>query len=77
MTWIQVLTIVFANIGWTTTMFLWLRKEANADRKELAASINSGLTESRKEMAEFRKMWAQESREFHGRLCQIEERARK
>lgn len=74
MSWIQVLTIVLANIGWCTTMFLWLRKEANADRKELATSINSGLTESRKEMAEFRKMWAEESREFHGRLCQIEER---
>ena len=31
MTWSQVLTIILANIGWATTMFLWLRKEANAD----------------------------------------------
>lgn len=77
MNWIQVLTIVLANIGWCTTMFLWLRKEANADRKELAASINSGLTESRREMSDFRKMWAQESKDFHGRLCEIEARSKK
>jgi hypothetical protein len=31
-------------------MFLWLRKEANADRKELAAAIN----ESRKDATEFK-----------------------
>lgn len=45
MTWIQVLTIVLANIGWSTTMFLWLRKEANADRKELASAINDNRKE--------------------------------
>ena len=50
MTWIQVLTIVLANIGWSTTMFLWLRKEANADRKELSSTIN----EIRKEMYELK-----------------------
>lgn len=68
MTWLQVLTIILANISLCVTLFLWIRKEANADRKELAA----GISEGRKEMAEFRKMWAQESKEFHGRLCVIE-----
>lgn len=70
MHWIQVLTIIFANFSLCLTLFLWLRKEANADRKELAA----GTLESRKEMLEFRKMWALESKEFHGRLCSIEEK---
>jgi hypothetical protein len=41
------------------TLFLWLRKEANADRKELS----NGISESKKE-----------SREFHGRLCTLEEK---
>ena len=59
MTWSQVLTIILANIGWATTMFLWLRKEANADRKELAG----GISDSKKE-----------SREFHGRLSVLEEK---
>jgi hypothetical protein len=62
MTWMQVLTIILANIGWATTMFLWLRKEANADRKELSAGINDSK---------------RESREFHGRLCTLEEKNRK
>jgi hypothetical protein len=50
MNWIQVLTVVLANVGWCTTMFLWLRKEANADRKELSSSIS----ESRKEINELK-----------------------
>lgn len=62
MNWIQVLTIVLANIGWCTTMFLWLRKEANADRKELAAGISEGK---------------KESKEFHGRLCVLETKIKK
>lgn len=77
MNWIQVLTIIGANFGLTLTMFLWIRKEANADRKELAASISSSTNAWKNEMKEFREMWAQESREFHGRLCAIEERGRK
>lgn len=76
MSWIQVLTIVLANIGWATTMFLWLRKEANADRKELSAGIANSSAEFRKDMNEFRKMWAQETKDFHGRLCVIEEKIR-
>jgi hypothetical protein len=74
MTWIQVLTVILANVGLCFTLFLWVRKEANADRKELSSSISSGITEARKEMVEFRKMWAQETKEFHGRLCSIEEK---
>ncbi len=50
MNWIQVLTVVLANVGWCTTMFLWLRKEANADRKELSSSIS----ETRKEINELK-----------------------
>lgn len=73
MEWFQVMTIILANVGLCVTLFLWLRKEANADRKEISAS----MADFRKEMSDFRKMWAQESREFHGRLCQIEERGKK
>lgn len=61
MTWVQVLTIIFSSFGVTITMFLWLRKEANADRKELAG----GISDSKKE-----------SKEFHGRLCILEEKTK-
>lgn len=63
-------------MGLCVTLFLWVRKEANADRKELSGSIAAGIAEGRREMAEFRKMWAQESKEFHGRLCSIEEKVK-
>ena len=74
MSWIQVLTIVFANVGLCLTLFLWLRKEANADRKELSSTLAAFAESGRKEMKEFKEMWAQESKEFHGRLCTIEEK---
>ena len=77
MTWVQVLTIVLANFGLCVTLFLWVRKEANADRNELSSSISLGTSSLKNEMKEFREMWARETKDFHGRLCMIEERARK
>lgn len=55
MDWTQVFTIVGANIG----IFLWLRSESSADRRE----IHSILRELKDEL-----------KDFHGRLCAIEER---
>jgi methionine synthase II (cobalamin-independent) len=70
MNWTQVLTVVIANIGLAAanvslcvTMFLWLRKEANADRKELAADIK-----------DLRKTAMQDIKDFHARLKVLEER---
>jgi hypothetical protein len=34
LSWIQVLVIIGANIGFSITIFLWLRTEGNADRRE-------------------------------------------
>lgn len=61
MDWIQVLTIIAANFA----MFLWVRSEANSDRRDLASAIktmNEGIQA--------------EMKDFHGRLCSIEERAK-
>ena len=63
MEWAQAIAVILANVSLSLTLFLWIRKEANADRKEITASMN-----------DFRKIWAQESKEFHGRLCQIEQK---
>lgn len=61
MTWIHVLTIIAANIGWCTTMFFWLRKESNADRKELSASIGR-----------MRELLFIEGKDFHARIKVLE-----
>lgn len=59
---ITMAVFIFTNIGTIISMFLWLRSEANADRRESLDLI---------------KAIQQEIKEFHGRLCAIEERNKK
>ena len=61
MDWTQVLTIVASNI----ILFLWSRAESRADYRHLEAGVNAQLNGIREEM-----------KDFHGRLCAIEERNR-
>lgn len=59
MEWYHVLGIVLGNAAWVLPMFLWLRSESNADRREIYAILNE---------------MKNETKDFHGRLCSIEER---
>ena len=54
----QILAIIVGNAAVFIPMFLWLRGEANADRRDMLAVIR----EIQNEM-----------KEFHARLCVIEE----
>lgn len=59
-------------LGFLLTMsalFLWNRSESNADRREANAD--------RKEMMNLIKEIKDEMKDFHGRLCAIEERNKK
>lgn len=61
---IQVLTLIgvaIANIGTTITLFIWSTNRAEENRKESLMLINA---------------IQQEMKDFHGRLCTIEERHR-
>lgn len=58
MEWVQVATIVGANIG----MFLWASRQSRTDFLHVMRVID----EIKKEM-----------KDFHGRLCAIEERNKK
>lgn len=51
-------------------LWLWNRSESRSDSRHIEALIRS----IQEEMRDFRSQWAAESKEFHGRLCQIEER---
>ena len=62
MEWVHVLTIVAANVGVILPLFLWIRSEANADRRELASIV-----------MDMRRDFQEEMKDFHGRLCAIEE----
>jgi len=59
MLWEQVLAIIAGNAAIFIPMFFWLRTEANADRRDIASIL--------REMQ-------QEMKDFHARLCIIEER---
>lgn len=59
MDWIQVFTIIIA----VSSMFLWVTRESNSDSKELRGMILKLSDEIQKE-----------NRDFHGRLCRLEEK---
>jgi len=69
MDWTHVLGIILGNAAWTLPMFFWVRSESNADRRDmmnLVISIKDEISAIHLEM-----------KDFHNRLCSIEERYRK
>ena len=61
MDWIQFATFLGANMIFTLTLWLWSRSESNSDRRDIMNLIRS---------------IHEEIKDFHGRLCAIEEKNR-
>jgi len=59
----------FAIVGVMIALFLWTRGEANADRRDIVNLIIA----IKDDAANFRKEMADEMKDFHARLCVIEE----
>lgn len=59
MDWIPILALFLANAG----LIFWMRSESREDWRIMDAKIDANLQGIREEM-----------RDFHGRLCAIEER---
>ena len=67
--WLQVLAM-----GITVfSLFLWNHSEMHSNQKETNAIVNA----IREDARDFREKWVQETKDFHGRLCAIEERNKK
>jgi hypothetical protein len=66
MDWTQVLTIVASNIG----LILWARSENRADYRHMEQKTLQLITGIKEEVTAIH----QEIKDFHGRLCAIEER---
>lgn len=66
MDWTQVLTIIGSNIAFTLTLWLWSRSESREDHRALETWTKDMLSAIQAEM-----------KDFHGRLCAIEENRRK
>jgi hypothetical protein len=70
MSWIQVLVIAFGNIAWMLPLFFWVRSESRAD----ARHFDNETKAIRRELIDVMRSIEQEIKDFHGRLCAIEER---
>jgi hypothetical protein len=62
MDWTQFATFMIANMVFTLTLWLWNRAESRNDNRSIMALISAIQTEMK---------------DFHGRLCTIEERNKK
>lgn len=66
MDWIQLLSLFLANAG----MIIWFRSESRADWRHM----DNKLEEHRNETSYILRAIQSEMKDFHGRLCAIEER---
>lgn len=73
MDWTQFTIFFLGNVVFTLTLWLWSRAEARSDHRQ----VQDLIERIRADGKEFREMWMNESKEFHGRLCAIEEKNRK
>lgn len=62
MDWTQVFTILGTNLA----LFIWARTEASQDRRDMNSRLEAAL-----------KAISDEMKDFHGRLCAIEEKNKK
>ena len=69
MDWTQVLTVLGGNMA----LFLWATRQARTDFLHL----DKKLDENRKETFQIIRSIQEEIKDFHNRLCAIEERNRK
>ena len=76
MDWLQVLTIVGANVG----IFLWLRTESSADRRQMqseAAADRRDILQIFREIEEENKQFHCAMKDLNCRMLINEERSRK
>lgn len=66
MDWTQVLAIIFSNV----TLILWFRSESRADHRHLEQKTFDMINSIKEEVQAIH----QEIKDFHGRLCALEER---
>jgi uncharacterized membrane-anchored protein YhcB (DUF1043 family) len=85
---VTIIAIAFANIGTVLGLFTWATNRSEENRKELQSSIEDNRKEAQSTMEAYRSTMEshrkethalllaiqEEMKDFHGRLCAIEER---
>ncbi len=70
MDWAQFATFMIVNMVFTLTLWLWSRAESRSDLR----NIDNKLEIHQKDVNQIINAIHQEIKDFHGRLCAIEER---
>ena len=73
MDWTQFATFLIANMVFTLTLWLWNRSETRSEIKTIANEAAA----DRRDILQLIRIIQDEIKDFHGRLCIIEERNRK
>ncbi len=68
MEWLQVISLFLANAG----LFMWMRSESRSDWRQNDAKIEANRQETNALITAIRD----DIKDFHGRLCSLEERRR-
>lgn len=75
MEWVQFIIFFVGVFG----LFIWNRTESRTDIRHMDAKLEGQralLHEIWKESKDFHEKWLQETKDFHARLCTIEERSK-
>ena len=78
--WTVILTgigTVIAVVGSNVALIAWLRSDMKSFEIEIRSDMKSFRDEVRKDILSYRDEVRNEMKDFHGRLCTIEERSKK
>ena len=73
MTWEPILALILGNAAFIIPLFLWNRSESRQDIRHMDAKLEAYMCGIRMEI----KAIHDEMKDFHARLCKIEERNKK
>lgn len=73
MDWPQVFTMILGNVAIILPLWLWSRAESRSDMRHMDAKLEAALQIMNSNVQAIQA----EIKDFHGRLCAIEERNRK
>lgn len=77
MDWVQFSIFFIGNIVFTLTLWLWNRSESRTDIRAITTRTDALIEAIHNEMKDFHEKYLEETKNFHARLCVIEERNRK
>jgi cell division protein FtsB len=73
MDWLQVVSLILGNTALILPLWLWSRSESRSDMRHMDAKLEAALQMMNGNVQAIQA----EIKDFHGRLCAIEERNRK